>query len=284
MLLNRAGLLTLHQTPNLEAEYLVVFIVKLINRLIWLGWTCQEQEAPASIVLGILQVLKLRCLWTSSPFGALCYRAWSPADTSKLNRTFDVFFFTFQLDGTFSSQEKEGTDDVDGQIIDSEVIWSKRVYALIIPAFSVKCTADIFCLLYFYISTCWANETDRNPPITAHRTFELVANLRRSDIKQTPACSGCDWLISNSTWKGDVERWISKDNRYAGNTESWCKTQVSLNFWAETEAHSMVKFWIQLRRTFQGKLSSQVKIEFEIMHILVKIGIFIISKYVFEVF
>ena len=52
---------------------------------------------------------------------------------------------------------------------------------------------------------------------------------------------------------------------------------------SETEAHSMVTFWIQLRRAFRGKVSSQVKIEFGIMHILVKIGIFIISKYVFEV-
>ena len=28
----------------------------------------------------------------------------------------------FQLDGTFSSHEKESTDEVDGQLIDSEVI------------------------------------------------------------------------------------------------------------------------------------------------------------------
>ena len=43
-------------------------------------------------------------------------------------------------------------------------------------------------------------------------------------MKQTPVCVLCDWLISNSTLKGDVERWMSKDSRYARNTERDYKT------------------------------------------------------------
>ena len=38
-------------------------------------------------------------------------------------------------------------------------------------------------------------------------------------MKQTPVCVLCDWFISNSTSKDDVERWMSKDSRYARNTE-----------------------------------------------------------------
>ena len=30
-------------------------------------------------------------------------------------------------------------------------------------------------------------------------------------MKQTPVSVLCDWLISNSTSKDDVERWMSKD-------------------------------------------------------------------------
>ena len=38
-------------------------------------------------------------------------------------------------------------------------------------------------------------------------------------MKQTPECVLCDWFISNSTSKDDVERWMSKDSHYARNTE-----------------------------------------------------------------
>ena len=38
-------------------------------------------------------------------------------------------------------------------------------------------------------------------------------------MKQTPVCILCDLLISNSTLKDDVERWMSKDSRYVRNTE-----------------------------------------------------------------
>ena len=53
---------------------------------------------------------------------------------------------------------------------------------------------------------------------------ELVAHSRRSDIKQTPICIGCNWLISNSmSKKMDVKRWMSKDSLHACNTESGYK-------------------------------------------------------------
>ena len=38
-------------------------------------------------------------------------------------------------------------------------------------------------------------------------------------MKQTPVCVLSDWPISNSTSKDDVERWMSKDSRYARSTE-----------------------------------------------------------------
>ena len=43
--------------------------------------------------------------------------------------------------------------------------------------------------------------------------------FHKSDIKQTPVCILCDWLISNSTSKDDVEGCTSKDSLYARNTE-----------------------------------------------------------------
>lgn len=57
-------------------------------------------------------------------------------------------FSTLQLDGTFSSQEKESTDEVDGQIIDSEVIRSKVHCALTWQ----ELKAGIFSLCYTKLS------------------------------------------------------------------------------------------------------------------------------------
>ena len=45
-------------------------------------------------------------------------------------------------------------------------------------------------------------------------------------MQQTAVCIVCDWLISNSTSKDDVERSMSKDSCYARNTESGYKTKV----------------------------------------------------------
>ena len=38
-------------------------------------------------------------------------------------------------------------------------------------------------------------------------------------MKQTSVCVLCDWFISKSTSKDNVERWMSKDSRYARSTE-----------------------------------------------------------------
>ena len=50
-----------------------------------------------------------------------------------------------------------------------------------------------------------------------------MAYFHKSDMKQTLVCIVCDWLISNSTSKDDVERWMSKNSRHARNTESGYK-------------------------------------------------------------
>ena len=47
-------------------------------------------------------------------------------------------------------------------------------------------------------------------------------------MKQTPVCVLCDWLISNSTSKDDIKRWLSKDNRYARNTERGYKETAKI--------------------------------------------------------
>ena len=47
-------------------------------------------------------------------------------------------------------------------------------------------------------------------------------------MKQTPICVLCDWLISNSTSKDDIERWMSKDSRYARNTERGYKMDCAV--------------------------------------------------------
>ena len=73
------------------------------------------------------------------------------------------------------------------------------------PAFSVMCLAISFAIQ--------ANKMDQNPPITAHWNdlLNLSAHLHRSDLKQTPACIGCDWLTSNSMSNVDVKRIMSND-------------------------------------------------------------------------
>ena len=43
-------------------------------------------------------------------------------------------------------------------------------------------------------------------------------------MKQIPVCILCDWLISNSTSKGNVERWMPKDSHYARNTKHGYKS------------------------------------------------------------
>ena len=53
--------------------------------------------------------------------------------------------------------------------------------------------------------------------------------LNKSDMKQTPVCVLCDWFISNNTSKDDVERWMSKDSRYALNTERCYNVSVVWN-------------------------------------------------------
>ena len=47
-------------------------------------------------------------------------------------------------------------------------------------------------------------------------------------MKQTPICVLCNWLISNSTSKDDIERWMSKDSRYARNTERGYKMDCAV--------------------------------------------------------
>ena len=70
-------------------------------------------------------------------------------------------------------------------------------------------------------------------------TFELVAYFHKSDMKQTPVCVLCDWLISNSTTKDDVERWMSKDSRYAHSTERGynieCEKRIKWSYLGEEE-------------------------------------------------
>ena len=44
-----------------------------------------------------------------------------------------------------------------------------------------------------------------------YELFECVACLHASDMKQTPACIGCDLLITNSMSKDDIERGMSID-------------------------------------------------------------------------
>ena len=59
--------------------------------------------------------------------------------------------------------------------------------------------------------------------------FELVSYFHKSDMKQTPLCVLCDWLISNSSSKDDDERWMSKDSHYARNTERGSKKGLTVN-------------------------------------------------------
>ena len=75
----------------------------------------------------------------------------------------------------------------------------------LIPAFSVMCIANIFRNLSFdKLSKQDGSKSTNHSPLTW--PFELVAHLHRSDMKQTSVCIGCDWLISNSKSKDDVER------------------------------------------------------------------------------
>ena len=77
-----------------------------------------------------------------------------------------------------------------------------------IPAFSVTCIAAIFRHPSFdMLSKQDGSESTNHSPLAW--PFELVAHLHRSDMNQTLACIGCDWLISNSTSKDDVVRWMS---------------------------------------------------------------------------
>ena len=79
------------------------------------------------------------------------------------------------------------------------------VFSHFIPAFSVTCMADIFCHPSFdMLSKQDGSKSTNHSPLTCH--FELLAHLHRSEMKQTSACIGCDWLILNSTLKDDVER------------------------------------------------------------------------------
>ena len=53
--------------------------------------------------------------------------------------------------------------------------------------------------------------------------------LNKSDMKQTPDYVLCDWFISNNTSKDDVERWMSKNHRYARNPERGYNVSVVWN-------------------------------------------------------
>ena len=88
----------------------------------------------------------------------------------------------------------------------------------IAAAFSVTCIAVTFRHPSFeMLNKQDGSQSTNHGPLAW--PFELVTYFHKSDMKQTPVCVLCDWLISISTSKGDVERWISKDSRYAHNTE-----------------------------------------------------------------
>ena len=94
-------------------------------------------------------------------------------------------------------------------------------------SFSVTCIAVIF----LHPSFDMLKKQDGSKSINHSQLawpFELVTYCHKSDMKQTPVCVLCDWLISNSTSKEDVDRWMSKDSRYARNTERGYKTLTSL--------------------------------------------------------
>ena len=64
-------------------------------------------------------------------------------------------------------------------------------------------------------------------------------------MKQTPVCVLCDWLISNSTSKDDVERWMLKDSHYACNTEHGYK--MAGGIW-------MLKLHVRLGSVFHNRV------------------------------
>ena len=70
------------------------------------------------------------------------------------------------------------------------------------------------------------SKSTKHSPLAIAWPFERVAHFHRSDIKQTPPYIICDWFISNSMLKDDVRRWMSKDSRYAHNTESSYKNHT----------------------------------------------------------
>ena len=85
-----------------------------------------------------------------------------------------------------------------------------------IPSFSVTCIAITFRHPSFDMLSKLdgAKSTNHSPLVWP---FELAAHLHTSDMKQTPACIGCDRFISKST---------SKDAR---NTKSGCKMLIFLH-------------------------------------------------------
>ena len=110
------------------------------------------------------------------------------------------------------------------------------VTVISIPApFSVTCTArDSGYRFDIHLSTClpiYGLKSTNHSPLAW--PFELVAHFHGGDVKQTPVCIGCGLVLhrlwSNSTSKDDVERWMSKDSRYARNTENSKSKSMSLH-------------------------------------------------------
>ena len=81
-----------------------------------------------------------------------------------------------------------------------------------------------------YLSTSISRHAQQTRQIEVHQSQPTcMTYLHQSNIKQTPVCVECDWFISKNTSKDDVERWMSKDTRYARNTKRGYNVSVVWN-------------------------------------------------------
>ena len=92
--------------------------------------------------------------------------------------------------------------------------WLKRFFTYFFRSYTrFQCYGHSGYILPFifrqaYIKQDRLKSTNHSPLMWP---FKHVAHLHRRDMKQTSACIVCDWLISNSPPKDDVERWLSND-------------------------------------------------------------------------
>ena len=91
------------------------------------------------------------------------------------------------------------------------------------PTFSVTCTAAV-------VRKQTRIEIHQSQPTSM--TFRTCDSFPKSDMKRTLTCDWCVSILvslaSRKTLKDDVKRWMSKDWRYASNTESECNTSPKL--------------------------------------------------------